>query len=177
MTQFFEPLLIIAAAFCFAATFSSCSRGPTTPTTRAEKPIVLILCTGNSARSQMAEGFVRYYAGDRFAVHSAGMKPAARVNPFAVQAMRELGIDISGQYPKHANEFLGKMPVAHLITVCSAADSQCPAVISDVDQRLHWPFDDPAAIEGTDEEKLTGFRRIRDEIQVKIKSWVDSLPQ
>jgi arsenate reductase len=147
------------------------------PTAASAKPNVLILCTGNSARSQMAEGFVKHYAGDRFAVHSAGMKPAARVNPFAVQAMRELGIDISAQHPKHADEFLGKMPVAYLITVCAAADSQCPAVISGVDQRLHWPFDDPAAIEGTDEEKLVGFRRIRDEIQGKINTWVDSLPQ
>jgi len=177
MTRFFEPLLLIAAALCYLANMSSCSRGPAIPTTGTDKPIVLILCTGNSARSQMAEGFVKHYAGERFAVYSAGMKPAARVNPFAVQAMREVGIDISGQYPKHADEFLGKIPVAHLITVCSAADSQCPAVISGVDHRLHWPFDDPAAIEGTDHEKLAGFRRIRDEIQGKIKTWVDSLPQ
>jgi arsenate reductase len=168
-------LLMLVIAFGSAA--CSCSRPKTMQTAAPPKANVLILCTGNSARSQMAEGFVKHYASDRFAVHSAGMKPAARVNPFAVQAMRELGIDISVQYPKHADEFLGKMPVAYLITVCAAADSQCPAVISGVDQRLHWPFDDPAAIEGTDEEKLVGFRRIRDEIQGKIKTWVDSLPQ
>jgi arsenate reductase len=173
MMRFFEDLLFMAAALCLVATMSSCTRGPTT---RTEKPNVLILCTGNSARSQMAEGFVEHYAGDRLSVYSAGVKPAARVNPFAVQAMRELEIDISKQYPKHANDFLGKMPVAYLITVCSSADRECPAVISGVDQRLHWPFDDPAAIEGTDQEKLAGFRRIRDEIREKIKTWVESLP-
>jgi arsenate reductase len=124
----------------------------------------------------MAEGFFKHYAGDRFTGLSAGMKPAVRINPFAVQAMRELEIDISSQYPKHANEFLNKIPVTYLITVCAAADSECPAVISGVDQRLHWPFDDPAAIEGSDDEKLAGFRRIRDEIRDKIKPWVESLP-
>ena len=157
------------------AVASSCVRGPTAPASRHEKPNLLILCTGNSSRSQMAEGFFKHYAGDRFAVYSAGMKPAPRVNPFAVQAMRELDIDISNQYPKHAYEFLGNVKFAYLITVCAAADSECPAVISGVDQRLHWPFDDPAAIEGTDEEKLAGFRRIRDEIQSEIKARVETL--
>ncbi len=168
--------LPVAAALGCLAALPSCSNGPAAEYSSSTKQNVLILCTGNSARSQMAEGFVKHFAGDRFAVHSAGVKPAARVNPFAVEAMRELEIDISGQYPKHANEFLGKMPVAYLITVCAAADSQCPAVISGIDQRLHWPFDDPAAIEGSDEEKLAGFRRIRDEIRDQIKTWVDSLP-
>ena len=170
-----EFLRVVAATSCVAVG-SSCMHESSAQQSASTKLNVLILCTGNSARSQMAEGFVKHFAGDRFAVYSAGMKPAARVNPFAVHAMREVGIDISSQHPKHADEFLGKMPVAHLITVCSAADSQCPAVISGVDQRLHWPFDDPAAIEGTDDEKLAGFRRIRDEIRDKIKTWVDSLP-
>jgi arsenate reductase (thioredoxin) len=141
------------------------------------RPNILILCTGNSARSQMSEGFFRHYVGDRFNVLSAGMKPAARVNPFAIQAMNELGIDISGHQPKHANQLLGMVPIEYLITVCASADSECPAVIERVSHRMAWPFEDPAAIQGTDEEKLAGFRRIRDQIQERIKTWVESLPK
>jgi arsenate reductase len=140
------------------------------------KRTVLILCTGNSARSQMAEGLLRQLAGDRFQVHSAGTKPAERVNPFAVQAMAELGIDISRQTPKRMDAIVGKQEIDYLIAVCASADQECPAVVPGVAQRLSWPFEDPAAVEGSDEEKLAAFRRIRDQIREKLRAWLDAAP-
>jgi arsenate reductase (thioredoxin) len=137
------------------------------------KPTVLILCTGNSCRSQMAEGFLRHYAGDRFEARSAGTKPATEVHPLAVQVMAEVGIDITGHRPKHADTFAGQ-PVAYLITVCGNADQACPRGLAGNGERMHWPFDDPAGFEGTEEEVLAGFRRVRDEIGAKIRAWLAS---
>lgn len=132
---------------------------------------ILFLCTGNSARSQMAEAFLRKYAGDRFEAHSAGLKPAG-LNPFTIQAMREVGVDISDQTSKGVDAYLGKVLFQYLITVCDDADKNCPTVWPGVNQRMHWSFDDPAAFQGTDGEKLAKFRQVRDLIEEKIKNWL-----
>ncbi len=127
------------------------------------KPVVLILCTGNSCRSHLAEGILRAVAGDLLEVVSAGSKPAGHVHPLAIQAMREIGIDISGHRSKSWNEFL-ETRIETVITVCGEADEACPIFPGQVN-RHHWPFDDPARATGTDEEKLAVFRRVRDEIR------------
>jgi arsenate reductase len=133
---------------------------------------VLFLCTGNSARSQMAEAFLRKYAGDRFEAHSAGLEPKG-VNPFTIQVMQEVGIDISDQTSKGVNAYLGKVLFQYLITVCDDADKNCPTVWPGVNQRMHWSFEDPAAFEGTDAEKLTKFQEIRDRIERRIRVWLE----
>jgi len=132
---------------------------------------VLFLCTGNSARSQMAEAFLRKYAGDHFEAHSAGLEPKG-VNPFTIQVMQEVGIDISNQTSKGVDTYLGKVLFQYLITVCDDADKNCPTVWPGVNQRMHWSFEDPAAFEGTDDEKLAKFREIRDQIEERIQTWV-----
>ncbi|HZR29447.1 MAG TPA: arsenate reductase ArsC [Terriglobales bacterium] len=130
------------------------------------KPKVLFLCTGNSARSQMAEGFLRHFAGEDFEALSAGTNPG-RLNPLAVQAMAELGIDISRQFSKNVTQFLGA-PIQHVVTVCDNARETCP-VFPGAARFLHWSFPDPAAAQGTQEEKLAVFREIRDQIETRIK--------
>lgn len=132
---------------------------------------VLFLCTGNSARSQMAEAFLRKHAGDRFEAHSAGLEPKG-VNPFTIQVMQEVGLDISGQTSKGVDTYLGKVLFQYLITVCDDADKNCPTVWPGVNQRMHWSFEDPAAFQGTDEQKLEKFRQIRDLIDEKIRYWL-----
>ena len=127
------------------------------------KPTVLILCTGNSCRSHLAEGILRNAAGDLFDVYSAGSKPAGYVHPKAIEVMKEIGIDISGHTSKHMNEFLDKK-ITTVITVCGNADQACPMFPGQVN-RYHWGFDDPAHATGTDEEILAVFRRVRDEIK------------
>lgn len=127
------------------------------------KPTVLILCTGNSCRSHLAEGILRRAAGDYLNVQSAGSKPAGYVHPFAVQVMKEIGIDISQHRSKHLSEFLDTN-VETVITVCGNADQACPVFPGQLN-RHHWGFDDPAHAVGTDEEKLAVFRRVRDEIR------------
>ena len=130
-----------------------------------DKERVLILCTGNSARSQMAEGLLRHIAGDRFDVESAGTI-ASFVRPQAIAVMAEIGIDISGRRSKCLDEFPGT-PFDYVITVCDNANQSCP-VFPGKAVRIHWGFDDPAAVEGTDEEKLATFRRVRDEISDQL---------
>jgi arsenate reductase len=128
----------------------------------AAGPLVLILCTGNSCRSHLAEGILRARAQGRFRVASAGSKPAGFVHPLSIRAMQEIGIDISGHHSKHMNEFLTQ-EVETVITVCGKADQVCPTFPGQVN-RHHMPFDDPAHATGTDEEKMVVFRRVRDEI-------------
>ena len=131
-----------------------------------EKKRVLILCTGNSARSQMAEGLLRHDAGERFDVESAGTKPGT-VRPEAIAAMKELGIDISGHRSKHVDEFEGQR-FDYVITVCDNAKESCPVFFGAV-KRLHHSFDDPPPMsEGTDEERMTIFRRVRDELRAYL---------
>jgi len=132
---------------------------------------ILFLCTGNSARSQMAEAFLRTYAGDRFEAHSAGLEPRG-VNPFTIQVMQEKGIYISGQTSKGIDTYLGKVLFQTLITVCDDAEKNCPTVWPGVNTRLHWSFEDPAAFQGGDLEKLAKFRQVRDFIETKVKSWL-----
>ena len=127
------------------------------------KPLVLILCTGNSCRSHLAEGILRAAAGDFLEVASAGSKPAGYVHPLAIRALREIGIDISAHTSKHLVEFTAR-PVETVITVCGNADQVCPVFPGQLN-RHHWPFDDPAHAAGTDEEKFAVFRRVRDEIR------------
>ena len=133
------------------------------------KPSILIVCTGNSARSQMAEGFMKKYLEDDFDITSAGLDPRP-INPLAVQVMREVGIDISQHASKDIKRFLGQH-FTYLITVCSNAEARCP-IFPGVIYRLFWPFDDPAAFDGTAEAKLTKFREIRNQIDEKIRSWM-----
>jgi len=133
------------------------------------KPTVLILCTGNSCRSHLAEGILRKAAGDLIDVQSAGSKPAGYVHPLAIKAMAEIGIDISGHHSKHMNEFLSQ-PVHTVITVCGNADQACPVFPSQV-ERHHWPFDDPAHATGSEAEQLAVFRRVRDEIRTKFEAF------
>ena len=141
------------------------------------KQNLLVLCTGNSARSQMAEGLLRKYAGDRFEVYSAGLEPKG-INPFAIQAMDEIGIDIRGQRSKSVKEYMGRIFFHYLITVCGHADANCPqALWANGGVKLHWPFEDPAAVEGTDEVKLAAFRQVRDLLETRIKSWIVELEQ
>ena len=127
------------------------------------KPTVLILCTGNSCRSHLAEGILREVAGDILDVQSAGSKPAGYVHPLAVAAMKEIGIDISAHRSKSMTEFIDKK-VETVITVCGNADAACPIFPGQVN-RHHWPFEDPAHAPGTDAEKLEVFRRVRNEIR------------
>ena len=135
-------------------------------------PIVLVLCTGNSARSQMAEGLLRAKAGDRFEVRSAGTEPAARVNPLAIEVMREAGIDIGSARPKDLGEFLGRAPVRHLVIVCHDADGRCPSVWPGVLSRVHWPIEDPAAFHGDAAAALAKFREVRDELALRLEQWL-----
>lgn len=128
------------------------------------KPTVLILCTGNSCRSHMAEGILRHAAGDLFDVQSAGSNPAGYVHPKAIEVMKEIGIDISGHTSKHMNDFLNRN-VTTVITVCGNADQACPMFPGQVN-RYHWGFDDPAHAKGTDEEVLAAFRDARDRIKL-----------
>lgn len=126
---------------------------------------VLILCTGNSARSQMTEGLFRYEAGDGYEIFSAGTKPT-QVRPEAIAVMREIGIDISGQRSKSVDEFTGQ-ELDTVITVCDNANESCPVFPGRM-QRLHWPFEDPATAEGSEEERKAAFRAIRDQIHGRI---------
>jgi arsenate reductase len=136
----------------------------------SDKKRVLILCTGNSARSQMAEGLLRHLAGDRFEVESAGVEPS-HVRPQAVKAMQEAGIDISKQRSKSVDEFAGQ-EFDYVITVCDNAREHCP-VFPGKTKRIHWSFDDPAAAEGDEAARLAIFRRVRDEIKARLREFID----
>jgi arsenate reductase (thioredoxin) len=140
------------------------------------KPNVLFLCTGNSCRSQMAEGLLREYGSDKFTAYSAGTEPAERVHPLAVQVMAEKGIDISHQEPTNVSEYLGRLAVRHLIIVCAGANERCPRIFPGMMNRMFWPFDDPATIVGSPEATLEKFRAVRDEIETRIQEWLKETP-
>jgi arsenate reductase (thioredoxin) len=137
------------------------------------KTKVLFLCTGNSARSQIGEAMLRKYAGDRFEVHSAGLEPSV-INPYTVRVLEEVGIDTSQQHAKPLDTYIGRVHFGYLITVCSKAEEKCP-IFPGMGIRLHWPFEDPAAFEGSDAEKMVKFRQVRDQIEAKVKEWVQEL--
>jgi arsenate reductase len=138
------------------------------------KPCVLFLCTHNSARSQMAEGWLRHLAGDSFEVHSAGTEPSG-LHPLAVRAMSEIGIDISNHTSKGLQGILGHVPVRHAIIVCAQASRECPSIYPALGEVLHWPFDDPSSATGTEEEQLAAFRRVRDEIGERLRAWLPAV--
>jgi arsenate reductase len=133
------------------------------------KPAVLILCTGNSCRSQMAEGILRRAAADLFEVYSAGSQPAGYVHPKAIEVMKEIGIDLSGHVSKHLDE-LKKRKIDTVITVCGEADRACPAFPGSLN-RYHWGFEDPARARGSTEEILRHFRRTRDHIRLVFEAY------
>jgi len=132
----------------------------------------LVLCTGNSCRSQMAEGWINHLLGEQWEARSAGTAPAARIHPLAVRAMAEVGIDISGGRPEHVGVYLEE-PWDLVVTVCDSAKETCPVFPRPV-ERIHVSFFDPAAAEGTDEERLAVFRRVRDEIRDRLMPEVRS---
>jgi arsenate reductase len=134
----------------------------------ADKKRVLILCTGNSARSQMAEGLLRHDAGDGFVVESAGTKPSS-VRPEAIAVMKEVGIDITSHLSKHVDEFAGQ-DFDYVLTVCNNAKESCPVFFGRA-TRLHHSFNDPAAVEGSEEKRLGAFRRVRDELRSYLKKF------
>lgn len=136
-----------------------------------KKPVrIMFLCTGNSCRSQIAEGFARALGGEAFEVYSAGLEPQG-LNPQAVEVMREAGIDISRQTSDEIDpDLLDRMDYA--ITLCGHAEERCPITPAHV-RRLHWPFDDPAKATGSQEEVMKEFRRVRDEIQKRIEEFID----
>jgi arsenate reductase len=136
-----------------------------------QKANVLFLCTGNSARSQMAEAFLRHYGNDLFEAYSAGLQPKG-MNPLTVKVMQEVGISVDSQYSKSLREYLGKQLFAYLITVCADAEEQCPTVWPGVQHRLHWSFEDPAAFQGSEAEKLAKFREVRSQIDAAIKTFI-----
>jgi arsenate reductase len=142
---------------------------PQPPSAIDGKQRVLILCTGNSARSQMAEGLLRALAGERYDVYSAGSKPSV-VNPLAIAAMAERGIDISAQRSKHLREYL-ETPFDYVITVCDQAAETCPFFPGRA-ERIHWSFPDPATATGTQAERLATFRESRDAIETRFRAWL-----
>ena len=137
------------------------------------KPLVLILCTGNSCRSHLAEGILRAAAGDVIDVASAGSKPAGFVHPKSIKVMKEIGVDISEHHSKHLEEFLNR-DVDTVITVCGNADQACPIFPGQL-HRFHWGFDDPAHATGTEEAILNEFRRVRDKIKLVFEAYAAGL--
>ena len=151
-------MLMPVAGFSQVATLNSTKR-------------ILVLCTGNSARSQMTQGFLKSF-NPALEVYSAGTAPSPRINPFAVQVMKELEIDISAGTPKNVKQFLGES-FDYLVTVCDDADKSCPTFRGKVGKRLHIGFPDPAKAVGTDAEKLKVFRRVRDDIQKRFREFYE----
>jgi arsenate reductase len=136
------------------------------------KTKVLFLCTGNSARSQMAEAFLRRLGGESYEAFSAGLNPST-INPFTLNVMDEIGYDLEGQRSKGLDKYLGRETFDYLITVCDHADKNCP-FFPGIGVRLHWSFEDPAAFEGSQEAKLQKFREVRGLIKKRIRSWLES---
>ena len=137
----------------------------------SEVPVhVLILCTHNSARSQMAEGMLRFLGGDRFEIVSAGTEPGA-VHPLAIRAMNEVGIDISVAHAKNVAQFVGQ-DFDYVITVCDRANESCPIFPGDP-KRIHWSFPDPSAVEGSDDARMVAFRTVRDELRQRLRTWIN----
>lgn len=135
------------------------------------KTRVLFLCTGNSARSQMAEAFLRHYGDHCFEAYSAGLEPKG-IHPLTRRVMEEIGIDISNQRSKDVMEYLGRLHFGYVITVCSNAEERCP-IFPGNSIRLHWPFPDPAAATGSEEERLAVFRQVRDAIEARVRAWIE----
>lgn len=140
----------------------------------SHKPLVLFLCTGNSARSQMAEAILRARAGDVYEVASAGLEPKG-VHPLTLEALEEVGISCDGLRSKSSGEFLGKVSVRFAIIVCEKANAMCPTIYPFAVRTLYWPFEDPAAMVGSRDERLEKFREVRDQIAARIDEWLEDV--
>ena len=141
---------------------------------KTKRKKVLFLCTGNSCRSQIAEAFLRLHGGDLFEVFSAGIKPKP-IHPLTYRVMAEVGNDLAGHRSKLVDEFASTDGFQYLITVCDEADKNCPVGLVKANHRMHWPFEDPAAFEGTEDARLAKFHEVRDLIEQKIITWVREL--
>ncbi len=140
------------------------------------KTRVLFLCTGNSARSQMAEAFLRKHGGHRFEAFSAGFRPR-EMDPLVRRVMEEKGYDLSGQYAKSVSKYMGKVHFGYLITLCRKTNDLCPRTFPDISVRLHWEFPDPTEARGSEPERLLVFRRVRDAIENRILMWLEGCPE
>lgn len=138
-----------------------------------KKPKVIFLCIENRARSQMAEAFLRHFAGDRFEVYSAGFDPSP-IHPAVHRVMEEESLDLSDHYPKSVYDFVSKVHFGYVITVCEKVETKCP-IFPGVGQRIFWPVEDPAAFEGSEEATLEKFREARDQLKTHILNWLDNL--
>jgi arsenate reductase len=134
---------------------------------------VLFLCSSNSARSQMAEAFLRSYAGEKYEAYSAGLEPKG-IHPLTRKVMAEIGIDISDQYSKPLKDYMGRVHFGYLITVCDEAEEKCPSTFPGMGRSLHWSFEDPVQFAGREEDKINKFREIRDLIKQKVQEWVNN---
>lgn len=139
-----------------------------------DNPVVLFLCTNNAVRSQMAEALLKRKASDHFDAYSAGAAPT-EIHPLTIRVMNEVGIDLAGHESKHLRQFLGKLSVRVAVFVCPRVEENCPFVWPGALARLDWPFDDPAAHQGSDEERLQKFREVRDQIDRRIANWLTEL--
>jgi arsenate reductase len=132
---------------------------------------VLFLCTSNSARSQMAEAFLRKYGEDKFEAYSAGIEPT-EINPLTIKVMEEIGINLNKQRSKSLTEYMGKMHFGFLITVCDNAEKKCPTAFPGIGQRIHWDLEDPAAFDADENVKILKFREIRDRIEILVSEFI-----
>lgn len=136
-----------------------------------DKPIVLFLCTRNSARSQMAEAWLRELANERYVAASAGLEPS-QIHPMTIQVMEEVGLPLDGHRSKPISEFLGRVPVRHIFVVCESAEKNCPRIWPFGGQLKLWPFEDPASQEGDEFTQLAKFRQVRDLVEQQIRTWL-----
>jgi arsenate reductase len=141
-----------------------------------DKKRILFVCTENSARSQMAEAFLRMYAGDTYEAYGAGLEPKP-IPPLIIKVMSEVGIGVSQQRSKHLSDYIGKMWFEYVITVCPQTDKNCQTIIPGMGKRVHWTLDDPVKFEGMEEEKLNKFREIRGKVNNLVKDWITSPSQ
>ena len=132
---------------------------------------VLFLCVHNSCRSQMAAALLARIAPERFEISSAGLEPAEQLHPLTIRVMNEIGINLHHAAPTDLRKYLGRISAHHLIIVCDTAAERCPRVFPGALERITWPFPDPAAVEGTIDEKLAAFRQVRDDIQRRLEEW------
>lgn len=141
-----------------------------------EKPRVLFVCTHNAARSQIAEALLRHHAGGRFEASSAGLEPTV-LHPMTSRVLQELGVSAAGLYAKGLREFLGRQAVRHAIFVCAQAEASCPRTFPFAVETLSWPFDDPTVGDGGEELEMARFRRVRDEIDARLRAWLRTVPE
>jgi arsenate reductase len=135
---------------------------------------ILVLCTGNSARSQIAESYLKRLAGGRFTIYSAGFEPRP-IHPYTIRVMQEEGIDISDQRSKGVREYLGKMGFLYIIAVCQKAEANCPTLFPGAINRIYWPFEDPSGFQGEEADRLNKYREVRDLIKERISKWVKEI--